>query len=176
MGIDPSGSPRRPSGVAVLADKQAVYIGLARRDEEILDVAASYKPVAAAIDSPLSHAEGYRRVDIAMKKAGFPVLPPGWRGMRMLVERSLGLAAKLSSMGIVVIETHPRSALRASGCGSPEEAAEKMGVEVPRLRGLRRDAVDAVIAALVAQAYVEDRAAVIEDVDGRIYLLPRLCG
>ncbi len=174
-GIDPSGSPRRPSGVAVIIDGRFVYIGTVFTDREIIDPILGYGARIAAIDSPLSHAPGYRRVDIAMKRAGYPVLPPGWRGMRMLVERSLRLADALRRHGVVVIETHPRSALRSSGCSDPGEAAEAMGIEAPRLTGLRRDAVDAVVAALVAYAYASGQARVISDADGEIYLLPRLC-
>ncbi|WP_440059694.1 DUF429 domain-containing protein [Thermogladius sp. 4427co] len=171
-GVDLRGSPSRPSGIAVLSDK-VDFIGLAYSDSEIIDTITRFKPVLAVIDSPLSHSKSFRNVDRAMIRLGFRVLPPGWRGMRMLVERSLRLASILSNYGIRVLETHPKSALKSSRCSSIDELARRMGYTVPG--GLSEDEKDALVSALVGVAYLRGLVVEITDTDGSIFLLPPIC-
>ncbi len=171
-GIDPAATHRRPSGVAILYDNNLLFLGKAYTDNEIIQPILNYKPVAVAIDSPLAYADKYRMVDLEMKRKGFRVLPPGWRSMRMLIERSLRLKNVLEGHGIAVIETHPLSALKNSGC-SFEKLVELHGISISRR--ISRDEADALIAALVAYYYVNDKAINISAPDGIIYLLPRIC-
>jgi Uncharacterized conserved protein len=124
------------------------------------------------VDAPLSLAEGFREVDREMLRHGFRVLPPGWRGMRVLVKRAVKLSQLLAGLGVTVIETHPRSALAASGC-TAEMLLKMHGVEPGR--GLTKDELDAVISAIVARYYAEGARAEVRGPDGCIHLLPRLC-
>ncbi|OYT37782.1 MAG: hypothetical protein B6U89_06835 [Desulfurococcales archaeon ex4484_58] len=172
-GLDPAGTPKRYSGLAVLDDNRLIYINKLRHDYEIVNTVLSLKPVVIAIDSPLSYANTYREVDLKMKRMGYKVLPPGWRAMRMLVERSLRFKELFEKNRIVVIETHPYSALKSSGCSSHDELFSRENIKIDKL--LSRDEYDALIAALVAKYYVEGKVLIVSARDGIIYLLPRIC-
>lgn len=172
-GLDPSGSERRRSGLAILDDNDLIYLNMPRSDSDIVEAVLSYMPAVIAIDSPLSYAERYREVDLLMKRLSYRVLPPGWKGMRKLVERSISLKRVFEGRGVAVIETHPRSALKSSGCRDFEELLSKHGIALNRAAS--RDEYDALVAALVAKHYVSGSALKVEARDGAIYLLPRVC-
>jgi len=172
-GLDPSASPRKYSGVAVLDDYTPIHVSRLKSDLEIITTILSFKPLVVAIDSPLSHAETYREVDLILKRMGFRVLPPGWRGMKLLVERSLKLKKLMEENGVAVIETHPLSAVRSSGCKDHISLLAQHGIVFER--ELSRDEYDAVVSALVARYYVSGSAVKIEASDGVVYLLPRIC-
>lgn len=173
-GLDPSGSPRRYSGLAILDNNKLLYIAKLKYDTDIVNTVLFYKPVIIAIDSPLSHAHSFREVDLLMKKKGYKVLPPGWRSMKMLIERSLRFKQLFEENNIVVIETHPYSALKSSGCRDYDELFKTHNIIIPRI--LSRDEYDAIVSALVAKYYAEEKCLKIEARDGIIYLLPKICG
>lgn len=174
-GIDLSGSSRRPTGIAIVYNGVLVYADKLYFDDEIVDLLRNYNVCLVAIDAPLTHAKGYRRVDIRMKKRGFKVLPPGWRGMKMLVSRAIRIKAILESMGINVIETHPSSALKNTGFSDLVDAISRViSVDDWSFIDKGKDVVDAVIAASVAWAHVFSKTEKISDVDGEIFLLPVL--
>jgi len=173
-GLDPSGTPRRYTGLTIIDDHNIIYIGRLKHDEEIINTILRYKPVVVAIDSPLSYADGYREVDLCMKKLGFKVLPPGWRSMRMLISRSLAFKEVFERNNITVIETHPLSAFKSSNCASLEELTSKFKMELPRKPS--KDEADSLIAALVAYSYITKSVFKVEAHDGIIYLLPKICG
>lgn len=172
-GLDPSGSDKKYSGLAILDGNQLIYINKLKYDTDILDIVLSYKPVVIAIDSPLSYAEKYREVDLLMKKMNYRVLPPGWLSMKKLVERSIRFKQIFEKNNIVVIETHPYSALKSSNCCDIDELLKIHGIKLNRV--LSRDEYDAIIAALVAKYYTENHVFRVEARDGVIYLLPKIC-
>ncbi len=174
-GVDLAGSPRRPTGIAVVSNGKLVYADKVFLDNEILDLLLKYRVCLVAIDAPLSFSKSYRKVDLAMKRKGFKVLPPGWRGMRMLTNRAIRLKRALESVGVKVIETHPSSAIKSSGLHRVDDViASLINVDDWSFINKGKDVVDAVISACVAWAYVECSSYSIEEVDGVIYLLPRL--
>ena len=174
-GLDLSGSPKRPSGVAIVYNGVLVYADKLYFDNEIIDLLRNHNVCLVAIDAPLSHAKGYRRVDLKMKRRGFRVLPPGWRGMRMLVARAIRIRIILESIGIRVIETHPTSALKNTGLRNLFKVLSNIiNIENWDFINKGKDVVDAVIAASVAWAYVCNKAEKISDVDGEIFLLPQV--
>lgn len=172
-GLDPSGTEKKYSGLAILNNSILIYINKLKYDIDVVNTVLSLKPLVIAIDSPLSHAERYREVDLLMKKQGFRVLPPGWLSMKKLVERSIRFKQLFEKNNIVVIETHPYSALKSSGCSDIDELMKIHGIRLNKV--LSRDEYDALIAALVAKYYVENRVFTVEARDGVIYLLPRIC-
>ncbi len=175
-GIDLAGSPRNPSGVAVIEHSRGlriVFIGLLYSDEDILGLVERLKPVVAAVDAPLTPGRGYRSVDLELIKRGYRVLPPGWRGMRMLYERAVRLAGIMRGMGVEVVETHPRSALKSSGCSDVYRLAEAVGITVNTV--LSRDEEDALVASIVALKHGEGGVLVFKACDGEVFLLRRLC-
>lgn len=173
VGIDLSGSHRRFSGFAVVDEFKLLYVTKLRSDEEIFKEVLNWNPRVVAIDSPFSHSSGYREVDRVMKKMGFRVLPPGWRGMRKLVDRCVRLKEDMVRKGIIVIETHPSSCLKSSGCLSYGNLFKKFNIDVAP--SLSRDELDAVIAALVALMYTRGETINIKASDGEIHLLPTIC-
>jgi predicted nuclease with RNAse H fold len=181
-GVDLAASTKRPSGVAIIgATKerrfQLIFIGLLYSDDEIIDVITKHGAQIVAIDSPLTrplNGGHYRAVDLAAKKMGYRVLPLTWRGMDKLVSRGITLANKLVSAGVKVIETHPLSALRSSGCSDVKWLCSKLGIDTSSY-SLSKDEESGLIAAIVAGFYYFGASTVIKERDGEIYLLPRIC-
>ncbi|HIP65487.1 MAG TPA: DUF429 domain-containing protein, partial [Pyrodictium sp.] len=115
------------------------------------------KPKLVVIDSPLAFPRQgwFRNVDIVMRRLGYKVLPPMWKGMQMLVERAVRIKNLLEEVGIHVLETHPRSAWLASSCNSPIKAVERVCRNVPGdLKALKKDVIDALVALAVGVEYV----------------------
>lgn len=172
-GLDPSASARRPSGVAIIAleHRKLAQVGMFYEDDDIVNVMSTVE--ALAIDSPLSMPKNgaFREIDSEMMRRGFHLLPPSWRGMSMLFERSVRL---LRLIGVPAFETHPRSALDASGCRGVEALLDATGISYDELPN-SKDALDAVVAAVVALNVVEDSAVEVKASDGSIYLIPEVC-
>ncbi|MET1102255.1 MAG: DUF429 domain-containing protein [Pyrodictiaceae archaeon] len=178
VGLDLSGSWRRPSGIALIEGESLVYHGTIYSDDEIIALIEEFDPLIVAIDAPLGLPQGrrsLREADRALQRRGFSLLPPAWKGMRLLISRALRLKRILEHRGIMVLETHPTSALRSSGCKSPEELVERILGSRVDLVGSVKDVVDAVIAALVAYAYINGGVWCIEARDGGICILQELC-
>jgi predicted nuclease with RNAse H fold len=181
-GVDLSASTKRPSGVAIIrATKerrfQPIFIGLLYSDDEIMDVITKHGAQIVAIDSPLTrplNGGHYRAVDLAAKKMGYRVLPLTWRGMDKLVSRGITLANKLVSAGVKVIETHPSSALRSSGCADVKLLCSRLEIDTSGY-SLSKDEESGLIAAIVAGFYYFGASTVIKERDGEIHLLPRIC-
>lgn len=181
-GIDLSANPRRPSGLSIVEYSgdngflRLVYVGVVKENNEIIDLIKGHRVDGVGIDAPLSMpSEGryYRKVDLRMIKAGYRVLPPAWRSMRSLTTRGMILADSLKSMGYVVIETHPRSCLKSSGCSSIEELFKAIGLAVSGF--LTRDEIDSIIASIACLYHLLGNDLRIVDEDGLITLLPRIC-
>lgn len=174
-GVDLSGTPKRPTGVAIIREGVLIYADKVFYDGEIIDIIKHYSACLVAIDAPLSTAKTYRKVDLAMKRRGFKVLPPGWRGMRTLTLRAMRIKRILEAMGVKVIETHPSSAIKSSGLYDIVELI-RFFVEVHdwSFMGKGKDVVDAVIAACVAWSYVQGHSIAVKEIDGEIHLLPQV--
>ncbi len=175
-GVDLAGSRRRPTGVAVLRGGVLAAFEVFG-DRELLEAIRGSRVVA--VDSPLTlprRLRGFRDVDIALKKMGYRVLPPLWPHMRLLTLRGIALSHLLSEAGVHVIETHPRSALLASGCRDPLGLIEKIlpGITT-RVYRRSRHVLDAIVCLAVAIAWIRGSAVPVEGGEGVIYLLPKLC-
>lgn len=174
-GVDLSGTPKRPTGIAIVREGALIYADKVFYDDEIIDILRRYGTCLVAIDAPLSMAKTYRKVDLAMKKRGFKVLPPGWRGMRILTLRAMRIKRILEAMGIKVIETHPSSAIKSSGLHDIVKLIEFFVKVYDRSFMTKgKDVVDAVIAACVAWSYVQGRSMMVKEIDGEIHLLPQV--
>ena len=126
LGVDLAGSPRRITGICVLAFHaredvrkktkargavlttkgweesllrfSACYFRSVRADDEILSVAREEKPAVLGIDAPLSFSgKPFRDCDSAVRHL-CPVLPLTFSGMRKLAERGMRLASKLRAL------------------------------------------------------------------------------
>ena len=171
-GLDLSTAGRRSAACIIRGD--LAYLSDPLTDDEIVDALKSAAVVA--VDAPLTGPpeRGHRAVDRLMIRMGFPVLPASWPFMRALTERATRIARLLRAMGVEVVETHPTSALRSSGCRSALELAGRVGVRV-EARRLTDDEADALVAAIVAMSYYSGQALLVREVDGEVALLRPLC-
>ena len=145
--------------------------------EEAAWLLRCYGVRVAAVDAPLSHASigAWRVIDLAGRRLGLRLLPPGWRGMRRLVEAARVLMRVALDGGVSIIETHPSSVVKVSGCGDARSLLERCYagmLDEPR----GRDEVDAAVAGCVAYCFLYGCYARVEAVDGSIWLVdPRVC-
>ncbi|MEM4718338.1 MAG: hypothetical protein QXE81_06270 [Desulfurococcaceae archaeon] len=181
-GVDLSANERKTSGLSILKlngnnqNIQLQYIGKFKEDRELIGIIKHNGVQAVAIDSPLTMPKlgsYYRKVDLKMIKMGYRVLPPAWPSMRRLTERGIRLATILNSMGITVIETHPSSCVKSSGCGTYEHLLQMLGIL--KIQRVSRDEKDALVSALLCLYYMLKNSIIIQDEDGSIALLPRIC-
>ncbi|ACP36819.1 Protein of unknown function DUF429 [Sulfolobus islandicus Y.G.57.14] len=140
---------RRKTAVGILINNEIKIIELTI-NEEIIESCNRAK--VTAIDSPLSHHNGFRNVDKELIKRKLKVLPPSF--MKKLVERAIQLKDRLNN----VIETHPTSSMKLIGLNWRELHEIK-------------DYVDAALCAMTAMAYDSGYAEEIKADDGTIYLL-----
>ncbi|MEM1864423.1 MAG: hypothetical protein QXN10_05945 [Desulfurococcaceae archaeon] len=176
-GLDLAGSKRRPTGVAIITmafdiiDTRTLF-----RDEEIINYIIRNHVNTVAIDSPLdrpSCGSVFRKIDLVLIRNGFKVLPPGWIGMSMLVNRAIGISKALMAMGVEVLETHPRSSLKSSGCSSFEELIRALNLNINR--ELNKDEKDAIVSALVCVFHKLGKSRIYRAEDGQVVLLPPIC-
>ena len=133
--------------------------------------------VVVAIDAPLTTArdgKGFRQVDRELLKMGYRVLPLSFVGMAKLTKRAIELSKTLRALGVRVVETHPRSALRSSGCESVEQLVRALGIE-GEISYSNRDLLDSIVCAVVALCLDNGCAYEVRASDGSIWLLKRLC-
>ncbi len=177
IGLDP-GARGRSTGAAIAEYRGKGGIILEAYTltmSEARGLIDSLDPHVLVIDSPLSHPERgpWRSVDLLARRLGLRVLPPGWRGMRRLVDETTRLLLSIGSQPLV-LETHPSSVLRVAGCGF-EELLERLGCTLLD-RPSNKHERDAVIAACVGVAFLSGRWARIEARDGSIWLVdPIVC-
>jgi uncharacterized protein YprB with RNaseH-like and TPR domain/predicted nuclease with RNAse H fold/dephospho-CoA kinase len=125
VGIDLTGSERRPTGWALLSGRHATTKRLAS-DAELIEATLAVNPTLVSIDSPLSLPRGRTRVtddDPARKqygimrecervlhRRGVNVYPSLIQSMQALTARGIRLAAEFRKRGIPVIESFPGAA------------------------------------------------------------------
>lgn len=179
-GLDLAAKENRASGISVAVSRGPFAIEMIKfktvySDRDILSTIIEGGVSIVAIDSPLSlpPMKSYREIDLKLKRMGFNVLPPVWRSMRELTLRAIRLADTLRSTGIEVIETHPSSCLKSSGCNTFERLAEIFRIRVPT--SVNKDERDSIIALIACTLYSFNRGLIVSADDGAVVLVPRLC-
>ncbi len=176
VGVD-AGVGEGRTGFALAARTRGAWVLLEAWRTSLENTAGlitALSPLAVAVDSPLAHATtgAWRRVDLLGRRLGLRLLPPGWRGMRRLVEE---VRRHILPLSPVLLETHPSSAVRVSGCRGSRELLRAC-FDALLVEPRSRDEEDAAVAACVARLFVEGRVARIEASDGSIWLPePTLC-
>ena len=175
VGIDLTGSERRPTGWALLHGAQAETKSLAT-DEELIRKTIAAEPDIVSIDSPLSVPDGwnrsqerlvdgspiYRKCELALKRMGISVvwcLLPTMKGLTM---RGMRLADEFRKHGLQVIESYPGAAQDILGIPRKGSSLEelKWGLNRAGVNGeyvtvrVTHDEVDAVTSALVGLFYL----------------------
>jgi len=178
VGVDLSANQSRPTSICVVVEGVLSFCDRRISNSEITSLISMFKgKVIVAIDAPLSIVDkGFRLVEKLLIRDGFKLLPLGLHGMRRLALRAIELKESLEKTGIVVIETHPSSALKSAGCtrSNAIECLRKFVVVPDEAIFEGKDDVDAAIAAAVAWSYITGRTRVYGTSGDTIYLLPRV--
>uniref|UniRef100_A0A7C2BL82 DUF429 domain-containing protein n=1 Tax=Thermosphaera aggregans TaxID=54254 RepID=A0A7C2BL82_9CREN len=176
-GLDLSAKKSNPSGIAVVDGSKVLRdLTLVFGDDEILSKILLHKPVVVAVDAPLTFTgEPFRQVDRLLLQAGFRVFPTTFKYMRELSERAGMLKKALEVEDVVVVETHPTSALKSSKCESYVNLFQSFGLK-PRPTTLRsKHLVDALVSSIVSFYYYNGLSVSFKEADGEIHLLPKIC-
>lgn len=158
VGIDLTGSEKKPSGWACLRGREA-ELRLLRTDAELVEATLGAGPAVVSLDSPLglprergSIIRDAEREMMALRIGVYPCLLPS---MVRLTERGMALARAFTAAGLPVIEGFPGSAQDALGIprkktdlGALRQGLIDYGLTVPERR-IRHDELDALTAALV---------------------------
>jgi predicted nuclease with RNAse H fold/dephospho-CoA kinase len=177
VGIDLTGSERRPSGWCVLRGASAETAMIASDDEVVARISA-LRPSVVSIDSPLSLPFGrthvgdddptresagiMRRCERELKRRGINVYPCLLPSMQALTERGIRLATRLRALGVPVIESYPGAAqdimgIPRKGAGEHflKQGLAEFGIEGDFLKSaVSHDELDAITAALVGSFFL----------------------
>lgn len=180
IGIDLTGKPENPTGVAFWSRK-TVKACLIHTDNEILISIKNFEPSIVAIDAPLKLPEGgiLRKADREMIKMGYRVFPPTLPAMRMLTMRAIKLNKLLAEEGYTAIEVHPTSTRKALSMplkdwGKIQTIFKNIGLEGDLyMRTLTPHEIDAITAALTAYLYIEGKTKAIGDKEEGFIIVPK---
>jgi predicted nuclease with RNAse H fold len=190
LGIDLAGSPRGPTGMALLDEKLRCRTWVRYLDEEILADVDSFKPLVVGVDAPLGLPRGreslesrgpphFRECDLELRRRGIRFFPITIGAMRALTERGIRLSKLLRSKGYTVFEAYPGGVQDVLGLPRKQES-------IPRLvRGLRRlgvkglsedvsgDEADAATCALAAYMWWRGMCEELGNPEEGVIILPR---
>lgn len=167
LGIDLTGSEKRPSGIALLEGHSVVYSHRVKRDDDIISLAVASDPDVISIDSPLSLPEDnkkiYRDCELTLKRRGIGVYWCLLPSMKALTMRGIRLANKLRLLRLhqqVVIESYPGAAQDLLGVPRKHKGLDalRVGLQDYGIKGnldVSHDELDAVTAALVGILYLQ---------------------
>jgi hypothetical protein len=180
IGIDLAAKPENPTGLAIWKGK-VIKTSLVYTDQEILENITCNKPTLTAIDAPLNHPKRgiLRKAEKEMIKRGYRVFPPKLPAMEKLTIRAVKLNTLIAEKGYKTIEVHPTSTRKA--LNMPTKDWTKIQLILNRL-ALGKDLkariqssheIDAVIAALTARFYLQDRTESVGDKTGGYIIVPK---
>jgi len=189
VGVDLSASEKKPTGLVVLesvnlsrwrcVEARLLYMNTVSLAMKI----AEYAPHLVVVDAPLSRpppGAGFRPAELQVLRLGGRLLPLTLRSMSLLLERALALKKCVESYAEVV-ETHPSSLLKISGCSIEEllliaslSSHGNCPVEPARLS---RDIRDALLASIVGVGLSKGFSIVVGDsyCTRFVLLKPGLC-
>lgn len=167
LGIDLTGSEKRPSGVALLEGYSVTYTHRVKRDDEIISLAVASDPDIISIDSPLSLPEDskkiYRNCELMLKRRGIGVYWCLLPSMKALTMRGIRLASRLRHLRLhqqIVIESYPGAAQDILKIPRKSKGIESLakGLANFGIRGdlsVSHDELDAITAAIVGIYYLQ---------------------
>jgi len=166
VGVDLTGSEKRPSGVATLYDGGQIITVRLKTDMEIIYWVNAERPDLVSIDSPLSLPEDptkiYRECELTLKRRGIGVYWCLLPSMEKLTRRGIGLAGLLRSYGHQVIESYPGAAQDILGIPRKNKGVQVLarGLAAYGIKGdlsVSHDELDAITSAIVGQLYLEGK-------------------
>ena len=184
LGLDPSGSERKRSGLAIIDESLTAESRIVRTDADILQAIHETQPdvvdrTMKSIDAPLSLPKGrccadpscacsvhgiVRSADRAVARMGYH---PFWTLLPSMVNltlRSIRLRETLESMGVKVIEVYPGAAQDRLGLPRKQRGEDALLAGLNGL-GIRfddperkrvHDELDAITAAYVGLCWLQD--------------------
>jgi len=197
VGIDLTGSEKRPTGWCLLAGNEALTT-IVSRDEELIDQTVAATPDIVSIDSPLSLPHGRKRIlydklgrvtfgimracELTLKRRGVNVYPCLIDSMQNLTARGIRLAKALRIRGIPVIESYPGAAQDIMGIPRKRASLDylKQGLAEFGISGsfltakVSHDEVDAVTAAVVGLFFWSGKFEALGNEDEDFLIIPDL--
>jgi predicted nuclease with RNAse H fold len=177
VGIDLTGSEKRPSGWCLLAKARATTKAL-HTDDELVEATVKARPDVVSIDSPLSLPSGrlevydsdptraefgiMRQCERELKRRGINVYPCLLPSMQALTKRGIALANRLRQLGLPVIECYPGAAQDIVGIPRKGAGIEllTLGMAEFGIKGhfgassVTHDELDAITCALVSHFFL----------------------
>ena len=179
LGLDPSGSERKRSGLALIDESLSAESRIVKTDADILQAINDTQPDVVAIDSPLALPKGrccadpscpcavhgiVRSADRAVSRMGYR---PFWTLLPSMVNltlRSIQLREILEADGVKVIEVYPGAAQdrlglprKQKGEGALLEGLCSLGIRFTDGKTKRvHDELDAITAAYVGMCWLQD--------------------
>ncbi len=182
LGLDLSGTERRPTGCAYL-DGDVLRTKVLYKDEHILGLAMSFDHIF--IDAPLSLPKGrktiedragrhLRECDLKLKELGIRFFPITLGPMRMLTERGIRLSSVLKGSGKQVYEVFPGAFYDVFGVKRKDKEAikglfKRLGFFLQKEESTQ-DELDAVACLITGLFYLSGRALILSGEDGSIVI------
>jgi len=197
IGLDLTGSERKPSGFCLLENAHAVTRRVGG-DEEILKLVENINPVIVSIDSPLSLPAGRispfdddpgrklygtnRSCERLLLARGIRSYPPLIPSMQKLTERGVKLAGMLRELGYTVIESYPGGAQDILGIPRKSKSLDQLknGLALLGISGdyimanVSHDEVDAVTCALVGLFFLSGQYEALGNEQEGYLIVPRI--
>ncbi len=197
VGIDLTGSEKRPTGWSLLKGKNASTKVLST-DTEIIGETIRANPTLVSIDSPLSLPFGrtsvfdddpmrqeigiMRQCERTLKRRGVNVYPALIPSMQRLTARGIRLANELRKVGIPVIESYPGAAQdimgivrKRKGLDHLAQGLHRFGIRGPYIDGnVNHDELDAITAAVVGLFFWTGKFEALGNKDEEYLIIPDL--
>jgi len=197
VGIDLTGSAKRPSGFCIMQNAHAVTYRV-REDEEMLMLIQGFKPDLISLDSPLSLPFGRispfdddpgrteyginRSCERLLAARGIRSYPPLIQSMQKLTQRGIALADRLRSLGYSVIESYPGGAQDILGIPRKKKGIDLLITGLSNFGILgnyiqektSHDEIDAITCALVGLFYLDGKYEALGNEQEGFLIIPRL--
>ncbi|KQM76352.1 hypothetical protein ASE74_20115 [Pedobacter sp. Leaf216] len=197
IGIDLTGSEKKPSGWAVLKNN-IVETKRVKTDQEMIDLAIEQQPAVISIDAPLTLPHGRltvfdddpgrsefgitRLCERLLLKRGIRSYPPLIKSMQQLTQRGKSLALQFRQLGYTVIETFPGGCQDILGLTRKQKGLPELiaGISALGIRGeylktnISHDEADALTAAIAGLFFIAGQYESIGDPEEGLIILPKL--
>ncbi|MEM0384068.1 MAG: DUF429 domain-containing protein [Candidatus Caldarchaeum sp.] len=190
LGVDLAGSPRRPSGVAMMDENLRCRTWVRFLDDEIIADFDSLKPAVVGVDAPLGLPRGrvsldkpgpphFRLCDLELRRRRIKFFPITIGPMRMLTARGIRLAELLRQRGATVYEAYPGGVQDVLGIPRKQQGVAELVKSLRRLgvKGLSinttGDQADAATCALAACLWWRGLCEELGNPDEGVIILPK---
>jgi uncharacterized protein YprB with RNaseH-like and TPR domain/predicted nuclease with RNAse H fold len=196
LGIDLSGSERRPTGICILNGHTA-HLDTVETDAQLLSLMKEVRPSVISIDSPLGLPKGrccsddscecrrfgiMRECERILKKRGISVYPCLIPSMQGLTTRGIKIAQMARQEGLCVIESYPGAAQDI--LGMPRKRVDLEGLKVDLMNlgivpianrsVISHHEIDALTSALVGYFYMTGQYENLGNEDEGYLIIPSL--